>query len=82
MTIRIIIDMKKIGPISLDGDTADRITLLNLKEWRSFLKKEVAQYKKNPQTKDNPNGVWMHPEDLSLNMQTIAALNHLIKQMT
>ena len=37
---------KKIGPITLDGDTADRITVLNLKEYRGYLKKELAEWKK------------------------------------
>lgn len=35
---------KRIGPITLDGDTADRITILNLKEYRSYLKKELSQW--------------------------------------
>ncbi len=52
---------KRIGPVTLDGETADRITLLNLKEYRSYLKKELAEWRKNPRTEDNPEGVWMHP---------------------
>lgn len=72
---------KRIGPITLDGDTADRITLLNLKDWRSYLKKELADWRKNPQSDDNPNGVWMHADDVSINTRTIDALNLLIKQM-
>lgn len=70
---------KRIGPITLDGETADRITLLNLKEYRSYLKKELADLRKNPRTEDTPDGVWMHPEDVTGNMQTIAALNIIIK---
>jgi hypothetical protein len=73
--------MKKIGPISLDGVTADRITLLNLKEWRSFLKKELKEWKKNPHSDSNPNGYWIHPEDLTINLRTIEAINYLVKQM-
>ena len=70
---------KRIGPITIDGDTADRITLLNLKEQRGYLKKELAAWKKNPKSDDNPSGVWMHPEDVVLNTQIIAALNLVIK---
>jgi len=70
---------KRIGPITIDGDTADRITLLNLKEQRGYLKKELATWKKNPKTDENPSGVWMHPEDVVLNTQFIAALNSVIK---
>jgi hypothetical protein len=70
---------KRIGPITLDGETADRITLLNLKEYRSYLTKELAAWRKNPRTEDNPDGVWLHPEDVTGNTVTINALNLLIK---
>jgi len=70
---------KRIGPITLDGETADRITLLNLKEYRSYLKKELAEWRKNPRTEDNPWGPLMHPEDVTGNIQAIAALNLIIK---
>jgi hypothetical protein len=33
----------RVGPITLDGEAADRITVLNLKECRSYLKKELKQ---------------------------------------
>ena len=70
---------KKIGPITLDGDTADRITVLNLKEYRGYLKKELAERKKNPKSDSNPDGYWLHPEDVSGNLRTIEALNLVIK---
>jgi hypothetical protein len=71
---------RRIGPITLDGDTADRITLLTLKEYRAYLKKELSEWKKNPKTEDNPNGRWMHPEDVVISTQVIEALNTVIKQ--
>lgn len=70
---------KKIGPITLDSDTADRITVLNLKEYRGYLKKELAEWKKNPKSDSNPDGYWLHPEDVSGNLRTIEALNLVIK---
>lgn len=70
---------KRIGPITLDGETADRITLLNLKEYKSYLTKELAEWRKNPRTEDNPNGVWLHPEDVVGNGLAITALNLIIK---
>ena len=70
---------KRIGPITLDGDAADRITLLNLKEHRGYLKKELSEWKKNPRTDTNPGGVWMHPEDVAINTQMVEALNTVIK---
>jgi hypothetical protein len=62
----------------IDGETADRITSLNLKDYRAYLKKEIKQWKKNPKTDANPDGYWMHPEDVGINMQTIAALDLII----
>ena len=71
---------KRIGPITLDGDTADRITLLTLKEYRGYLKKELSEWKKNPKTDDNLNGYWLHPEDVVTNTRVIEALTTVIKQ--
>jgi hypothetical protein len=62
----------------IDGETADRITSLNLKDYRAYLKKELKQWKKNPKSDSNPDGVWMHPGDVGLNVQTIAALDLII----
>jgi hypothetical protein len=70
---------KRIGPITLDGEAADKITLLTLKEHRAYLKKELAEWKKNPKSDDNPAGVWMHPEDVVLNAQLISSLSVVIK---
>ena len=65
--------------IELDGEAADRITVLNLQDYRAYLKKELAQWKRNPKTDSNPDGYWLHPEDVSGNIQTIEALNLVIK---
>ncbi len=72
--------MKRVGPITLAGEAADRITVLNLKEFRSYLKKELRDWKKNPQSDANPNGYWLHPEDVGNNMRVIEALNLVLKQ--
>ena len=70
---------KRVGPITLDGEAADRITLLNLKECRLYLKKELSEWKKDPRTDTNPGGVWMHPEDVEINTRMVEALNTAIK---
>jgi hypothetical protein len=70
---------KRVGPITLDGDAADRITVLNLMEYRSYLKKELSDWKKNPRTDDNPGGYWLHPEDVVINTRLIEAMNTVIK---
>jgi hypothetical protein len=62
----------------IDGETADRITSLNLKDYRAYLKKEIREWKKNPKSDANPNGVWLHPEDVSGNIRRIEALNLII----
>jgi hypothetical protein len=72
-------NMSKIKQITLDGVAADRITVLNLKEYRSYLKKELKDWKKNPKTDSNPNGYWLHPEDVAGHIQAIEALNLIIK---
>ena len=70
---------KRIGPITLDSDTADRITVLALKEHRTFLKKELTEWKKNPRSDANPDGYWLHPEDVSGNEIMIHHLDAVIK---
>jgi hypothetical protein len=71
---------KRVGHITLDGEAADRITVLTLKEYRSYLKKELSEWRKNPRSEDNPDGYWLHPEDVGINMRVIDALNVVIKQ--
>ncbi len=54
----------------IDGETADRITALNLKDYRSYLKKELKEYNK---------GGWLHPDDVAGNIRRIEALDLIIK---
>jgi len=70
---------KRIGPITLDGEAADRITVLSLKEQREYLKKELSDWKKNPKTDTNPGGYWLHPEDVAINTRMVEALTTVIK---
>ena len=70
---------KRVGPITLDSDAADRITLLNLKEYRTYLKKELSDWKKNPRSETNPDGYWLHPEDVEINTRLVEAMNTVIK---
>jgi hypothetical protein len=70
---------KRIGPITLDSDAADRITVLTLKEQRSYLKKELKEWKKNPRSDTNPGGYWLHPEDVAINTRLVESLNTVIK---
>lgn len=56
--------------IDLDGESADRITVLNLKEYRAYLKKELKQYKK---------GEYLHPDDVAGNIKLIEAMTLIIR---
>jgi uncharacterized protein (DUF934 family) len=54
--------------LELDFESADRITLLNLKDAYTSLKEWTDNHLANPKSDHNPDGVWMHPEDLSNNL--------------
>jgi hypothetical protein len=69
---------KHIPKMFIDGETADRITALTLRDYRAYLKKELKQWKKNPKTDSNPDGYWLHPEDVTLNIRSIEALDLII----
>ena len=56
--------------LEIDVETADRITVISLKEQRRYLKKELKRYNK---------GEWLHPEDVAKNTQLIQALDQIIK---
>ena len=55
--------------LSIDFDTADRITLLCLKDQLKYLRVELKDFK---------DGKWLHPEDVANNIKIIAALELLI----
>lgn len=55
--------------LEIDYETADRITLLTLKDQRKYLKKELDDFKE---------GHYLHPEDVANNIKLIAALDVII----
>ena len=55
--------------ITIDFDTADRITLLVLKDQLKYLRKELEDFKE---------GKYLHPEDVVRNAEIIAGLELLI----
>ena len=55
--------------LSIDFDTADRITLLVLKDQLKYLRKELEDFKE---------GKWVQAEDIANNIKLIAALELLI----
>ena len=61
--------MSKSLGLEIDFETADRITVLNLKEYRDRLQKELDDYQ---------SGEYLHPEDVAGNLKRIGALNLII----
>lgn len=55
---------------TLDYDVVDRLTLLNLKDYRKTIKKRVKDHLKK--------GTYIHPEDLAINQKLLPALDLLI----
>lgn len=55
--------------ITLDFDTADRITLLVLHDQLKYLRKEIEDFKE---------GKYLHPEDVANNIKLISSLELLI----
>jgi hypothetical protein len=61
--------MSESRGLTIDFDTADRITLLILKDYRKLLQKELDDYE---------SGEYLHPEDVAGNVKRIGALNLII----
>lgn len=59
-------------------EAADAITVANIKDWRDYLQSELDQWTANPRNEMNPDGYWLHPEDVTNNYKYIAACNLLI----
>jgi len=55
--------------LEIDYETAERITLITLKDHRKYLKKELKAHKK---------GAWLHPEDMVYNTKLVEAIDVII----
>ena len=66
--------------LEIPYEVADGITLATLKDYRKYLKSELKQWRKNPKSETNPDGYWLHPEDVTINIRVIDALDLIIKQ--
>jgi hypothetical protein len=62
----------------LDMDTCNNITRLTLTDYRDYLQSELDQWHADPKDEDNPDGYWLHPEDVVGNMQRIRRLNKVL----
>jgi len=66
------------GGLTIPHEVSDGITLATLIESRDYLQSELDQWTANPKSNDNPDGYWLHPEDVVNNMNYIRAMNLLI----
>jgi hypothetical protein len=62
--------MNKTKQLTIDFETAERITVISLKDSRAYLKKEIKNFKK---------GEYLHPEDVADNIKLIEAMDLVIK---
>jgi hypothetical protein len=60
--------MKKI---ELDGEIADKITILNLQDYLNYLQKELDDF---------DNGNYMHDDDIAHSVKIIPALKMVIRE--
>jgi hypothetical protein len=65
--------------VLLDWDTAHKITLVTLKDYRRTLKQELKRWRKNPKSSINPGGVWLHPDDVVGNERRLELLTEIIR---
>jgi hypothetical protein len=64
--------------LEIPFEVADGITKSNLIDGRNYLQSELDEWQANPKTEDNPNGYWLHPEDVVINMQLVKAMTLII----
>ena len=56
--------------VDISGEIADGITVVNLKDHRDYLSKELEDYE---------NGHWLHPDDVVMSKQLIQAIDTLLE---
>ncbi len=59
-----------MSKLEIDIETAERITLVSLKDHQKYIKKELKDFKK---------GGYMHPEDVVYNTRLLEALDVVVK---
>jgi hypothetical protein len=69
-----------MSKLEIPYEVADGITLAVLEDYREYLQSELDQWFANPKSPENPDGYWMHPEDIVNNRVVIDALDTVIRQ--
>lgn len=65
--------------LEIPFEVADGIVLASLLDQRAYLKSELKQWENNPKTDSNPDGYWLHPEDVVKNTVLIRSMDEIIK---
>jgi hypothetical protein len=65
--------MSGVHGLTIDWETADRITAANLTEYRDTLQGQLDNYKE---------GGWLHPEDVVHNQKMVEAIDYVLKDFT
>ena len=64
--------------LEIPFEVADGITKANLIDARKYLRSELEEWNANPQDDMNPEGYWMHPDDIVINGKLIRAMDLII----
>jgi hypothetical protein len=64
--------------LTLDMETANNITRLTLTDYRDMMQDSLDRWNADPKDEDNPNGYWMHPEDVVHAMKQIKRINKVL----
>lgn len=67
------------GGLRIPFEVAHGITKETLIDSRNYLQSELDQWKANPKDELNPDGYWLHPDDVVGNMKYVRAMNLLIE---
>lgn len=64
--------------LAIDMETANNITRLNLTEYRDMMQDSLDRWNADPKDEDNPDGYWMHPDDVVHSMKQIKRINKVL----
>jgi hypothetical protein len=66
------------GGLVIPHEVADGLTRANLIDAKHYLQSELDKWAENPKDELNPDGYWLHPDDVVGNGKLIRALSLII----
>jgi len=67
-----------MSELTIPFEVADGITRANLLDAKRYLQSELDKWAENPKDELNPEGYWLHPDDVVNNGKLIRALDLII----